>query len=127
MPASPDMPRDGLQTIEMRCVDDEATCYGTFQSHNQKVLWTAQGLFMTHLRSRNQEYTAQQWRLSHSEDGGATWHDYAQSQRTFGSLYAIGGCRQVTDDGYVIGSCTDQWSKPPRVIFLKLRAARAGR
>jgi hypothetical protein len=60
-----------------------------------------------------------------SHDNGVTWHDYAQSRHTFGSLYAIGGCRQVTADGHVIGSCTDQWSQPPRVIFFKFRVARA--
>ncbi len=59
--------------IELSVVDDNATGYGTFQSHNQKVLANAGGIFMTHLRSRNEPYTAQQWRLSRSTDGGKTF------------------------------------------------------
>jgi hypothetical protein len=59
--------------IEVVCVDEKATGYGTFQSHNQKVLSNARGIFMTHIRSRNEPYTAQQWRLSRSSDGGRTF------------------------------------------------------
>ncbi len=73
MPTPPRTPGDGIQAIAMRCVDAKATYYGTFQSHNQKVIHTPGGLFMTYLRSRNEEYTAQQWRLMHSADGGETW------------------------------------------------------
>ncbi len=58
------------QPIELICVDPEATGYGTFQSHNQKVVWNRRGFFMTHIRSRNDAYTAQAWRLSHSADAG---------------------------------------------------------
>jgi len=59
--------------IELTCVDDNATGYGTFQSHNQKVLANANGIFMTHVRTRNEAYTAQQWRLSRSTDAGKTF------------------------------------------------------
>src|SRR5688572_16395581 len=59
--------------IELTLVDDHATGYATFQSHNQKVLSNAHGIFMTHIRSRNEAYTAQQWRLSRSTDGGRTF------------------------------------------------------
>ena len=59
--------------VELTCVDEEATGYGTFQSHNQKVLSTPAGIFTTHLRSRNEAYTAQQWRLSRSADGGKSF------------------------------------------------------
>jgi len=59
--------------IEMVCVDDDATGYATFQSHNQKVVANSYGIFMTHIRRRNADYTAQTWRLSRSEDGGRTF------------------------------------------------------
>src|SRR5688572_32987738 len=59
--------------IELTLVDDHATGYATFQSHNQKVLANSRGIFMTHIRSRNEAYTAQQWRLSRSTDGGRTF------------------------------------------------------
>src|SRR5215510_353313 len=60
----------GLTRIELTCVDPAATGYGTFQSHNQKVVSNRRGIFMTHIRTRNEAYTAQQWRLSWSRDGG---------------------------------------------------------
>jgi len=60
----------GRTVIKTTCVDDNATGYGTFQSHNQKVVNNRNGIFMTHVRTRNKAYTAQQWRLSRSTDGG---------------------------------------------------------
>ena len=63
----------GLNRIELICVDDNATGYGTFQSHNQKVVRNAKGIFMTHIRTRNEAYTAQEWRLSQSRDGGKSF------------------------------------------------------
>jgi len=63
----------GLARIEITCVDDRAFGYGTFQSHNQKVVSNRNGLFMTHIRTRNEPYTAQQWRLSQSTDGGRSF------------------------------------------------------
>lgn len=59
--------------IEVTCVDDEATGYATFQSHNQKVIDNRHGLFLSFIRSRNEPYTAQQWRLVRSTDGGTTF------------------------------------------------------
>jgi hypothetical protein len=59
--------------VETVCVDAEAIGYATFQSHNQKVVANRHGIFMTHLRTRNAEYTAQTWRLSRSRDGGKTF------------------------------------------------------
>ena len=63
----------GLTRIELTCVDPAATGYGTFQSHNQKVVSNRRGFFMTHIRARNDAYTAQQWRLSWSRDGGRSF------------------------------------------------------
>lgn len=59
--------------FELVCVDDEATAFGTFQSHNQKVVVNQHGIFMTYIRSRNESYTAQTWRLMRSTDGGKTF------------------------------------------------------
>lgn len=69
-PAPPSPP---LATIELTCVDANATGYGTFQSHNQKLVANRRGIFMTHLRTRNEAYTAQQWRLSWGHDGGTSF------------------------------------------------------
>ncbi|MBM3477155.1 MAG: hypothetical protein FJX75_28135 [Armatimonadetes bacterium] len=62
-----------LRTIETPCIDDDATGYATFQSHNQKVVSNGRGYFVAYLRRRNEAYTAQQWRLVRSRDGGRTW------------------------------------------------------
>ena len=64
----------GLTKVELTLVDANATGYGTFQSHNQKIVSNENGIFMTHLRSHNENYTAQQWRLSQSTDGGLTFN-----------------------------------------------------
>ncbi len=62
-----------LARIELSLLDDNAIAYGTFQSHNQKVVSTEQGIFVTYIWHSNSNYTAQQWRLSHSIDGGKTF------------------------------------------------------
>lgn len=62
-----------IQPLELSLIDDDAIGYATFQSHNQKVIENANGIFMTHLRRRNEDYTAQTWRLSRSTDGGKTF------------------------------------------------------
>jgi hypothetical protein len=41
-----------------------------------------------------------------SDDNGATWRDHSVSIK-FRQPYAIGGCREVTPDGWIIGSFTD--------------------
>ena len=60
-------------TVEIIRIDPAATGYATFQSHNQKVLQNQYGLFEAHIRTRNEEYTKQQFRLSRSIDGGKTF------------------------------------------------------
>jgi hypothetical protein len=67
-----------LARIETTLVDGATILAATFQSNNQKVVANARGIFMTHLRTRNEPYTAQTWRLSWSRDGGksfATLHE----------------------------------------------------
>ena len=68
-----------MNPVHITCVDAKATPYGTFQCHNHKVLSNGNGIFMTHIRSRNEEYTAQTWRLSQSTDGGATFQTIYQA------------------------------------------------
>src|SRR5437870_1536866 len=51
--------KQNLSPVELTVVDAEATGYGTFQSHNQKVVSNANGIFMTHIRSLNEAFTAQ--------------------------------------------------------------------
>ena len=69
----------GLAEVRLTLLDAEATGYATFQSHNQKVAANANGIFTTHIRSSNEAFTAQQWRLSRSLDGGATFETLYES------------------------------------------------
>jgi hypothetical protein len=63
------------------------------------------------------------------DDAGETWKDYARSEESFG-LYSIGGYRQITEDGAVLGSFTDQ--QPPveitdrksKVYFFRIEPAK---
>lgn len=69
----------GLTEVRLTLLDAEAAGYATFQSHNQKVVANANGIFTTHLRSRNEAFTAQQWRLSRSVDRGAAFETVYES------------------------------------------------
>ena len=69
----------GLAEVRLTLLDAEAAGYATFQSHNQKVASSPRGIFTTHLRSRNEAFTAQQWRLSRSVDGGASFETVYES------------------------------------------------
>lgn len=60
------------QQFSLTKVADVATGYGTFQSHNQKIVQNAYGLFMTYLYSRDVSSKGT-WRLARSLDGGTTW------------------------------------------------------
>jgi hypothetical protein len=60
-------------TVEPVCLDDAVPGYATFQSHNQKVVCNERGIFLAYLRTRNEAYTAQTWRLMRSEDDGETF------------------------------------------------------
>ena len=76
--------------VQITTVDSDATFYGTFQSHNQKVVANAYGIFMTHVHKEQccdslnscvdptpatcpDANSLSTWRLSRSVDGGATF------------------------------------------------------
>ena len=62
-----------------------------------------------------------------SDDNGSTWHDHAVSQPVT-TPYAIGGSREVTPDGWIIGSFTEQIASASdpvggsKVHFFRIRA-----
>ena len=62
-----------------------------------------------------------------SSDNGKTWRDHARSPQTL-APYSIGGCRQVTATGYLIGSFTHpaRPGAPAKVYFFRI-PARPGR
>jgi len=61
--------------FEITAVDPSAAAYGTFQSHNQKVVSNQNGIFMTYLKSDGvkQNLNPSIWRLMRSIDGGKTF------------------------------------------------------
>jgi hypothetical protein len=79
-------------------VDDDATGFGTFQSHNQKVVSTRFGIFMTYVKTPFDGATA---RLVRSVDGGRTFdtvwetvastHAPALEAAADGTLYLVHG------------------------------------
>lgn len=75
--ADPEAP--ATLAIHATLLDDDAIAYATFQSHNQKVVSSRHALFLTYLRSANKEYTAQEWRLLRSRDGGKTFSPLYQA------------------------------------------------
>jgi hypothetical protein len=62
-----------LAPVLVTCVDDNATGYATFQSHNQRVVSNEHGIFLAYILSRNEAYTAQEWRLMQSTDNGTSF------------------------------------------------------
>jgi|694.fasta_scaffold00148_72 hypothetical protein len=64
--------------IQLTLVDQPVIHYATFQSHNMKVVELDGQIFMTHLRTRNEAYTQQAWRLSRSLDGGTSFQTVAE-------------------------------------------------
>jgi hypothetical protein len=76
---------------------------------------------------------AQEGRLAclASGDNGQTWNDYAMAEKAHAlndrshNPYAIGGAREVTADGYIIGSLTDRVKIPGKVEDLTAPGATA--
>jgi hypothetical protein len=66
--------------ISITTVDAEVTGFGTFQSHNQKVVSTPYGIFLTYAKT---PFARADWRLVRSTDGGRTfttiWHAVHQT------------------------------------------------
>ena len=59
-----------------------------------------------------------------SDDNGDAWRDHAVSEAVI-NPYAIGGCREVTADDWIIGPFTDQTSEGGgKVYFFRIPAAR---
>jgi len=64
-----------------------------------------------------------------SNDHGETWYDYAIGQPVQ-NPYSIGGCREITADGFIVGSFTDSIGSTAdqgggsKVYFFRIRAGR---
>jgi len=65
----------GLTRIQTTLVDDSATHWAVTHSHNQKVLWNSDGIFMSYdkRRAEGRPLMRGTWRLMRSTDGGASF------------------------------------------------------
>jgi hypothetical protein len=66
----------GLVDIEFTRIDTNIHFFGTYQSHNQKVVANANGIFLTYvvITTGNESDDDNTWKLMHSIDGGATFY-----------------------------------------------------
>jgi hypothetical protein len=78
-----------IRPIEITTIDPDACGYGTFQSHNQKVVANTEGIFVTYLhRDGAPTYKTATWRLARSSDNGQTFQTVFESP-TVGKAPAI--------------------------------------
>ena len=62
-----------MRELNVVCVDAEATAFATFQCHNQKVIENQGGIFFSYIKSRDEPYLNQHWRIMRSTDGGKSF------------------------------------------------------
>ena len=58
-----------------------------------------------------------------SADNGKTWFDWAESNKSFLMPYHIGGAREITDDGYILGIFTEYRKTGYPFHFFKMKVA----
>ena len=59
-----------MREMELTCIDDAVIHSATFQSNTQHLVFNRTGVFAAFVKSRNEDYTAQNWRLVRSTDDG---------------------------------------------------------
>jgi hypothetical protein len=100
--------------------------YGTFGSHNQRIVTNGHGIFMSYLHADDCSagLNASTWRLARSTDNGATWstlYSLSCANANAATLETDG-----SDNVYAfIGSCSSwsgNWSSSP-TTFLKFGAS----
>lgn len=67
-----------LRQIELVCIDDAVIHSATFQSNTQHLVSNRHGIFAAYVKSRNEDYTAQNWRLVRSIDEGRSFKVLAE-------------------------------------------------
>ncbi len=59
-----------LREIELAYIDDQVIHSATFQSNTQHLICNRNGIFTAYIKTRNADYTSQNWRLVRSVDAG---------------------------------------------------------
>lgn len=62
-----------LRPIELTVIDDQTLHGATFQSNTQHVVANRHGVFCAYIKTRNEAYDAQNWRLVRTTDSGKTF------------------------------------------------------
>jgi Protein of unknown function (DUF1501) len=62
-----------LRNIEISCIEDSVIHSATFQSNTQHLISNRNGIFAAFVKSRNEDYTAQNWKLVRSTDAGRSF------------------------------------------------------
>lgn len=116
---SPTPSPSSLLSIRHTTVDSNASFYGTYQSHNQKVAANANGIFMAYLQhttnrdsSGGTEYNT--WRLVRSTDAGSTFTTIYEVTDAYSRAPVI-----ETDSGGNIYLVEANWSNPAQARFYK--------
>ncbi len=69
-----DASKKDMRLIDVSMIDESTDLFGTFHSHNQKIIQNAAGIFMTYIKaadpSGDRNNGRNLWRLIHSTDGG---------------------------------------------------------
>lgn len=92
-----------LHEIELTCIDEQVIHSATFQSNTQHVVSNRSGIFATYVKTRNEDYSAQNWRLVRSTDGGSSFSLVAEG------VAATNPPVIETDDEGNIYSCRVDW------------------
>lgn len=96
--------------IEPVFLAESTTNYSTFQSHNQKVVENAHGIFLTYITS----FSPSSWHLMRSTDGGNTFQPVCEAQ-----YYTNAPAIETDEHGniYMIHSQNDQAPGSPAYFY----------
>ena len=96
--------------IEPVFLATSTTNYATFQSHNQKVVENAHGIFLSYITS----YSPSNWHLVRSTDGGATFQPVCES-----TYYTKAPAIETDEAGsiYMIHAENDESSNHPAYFY----------
>lgn len=101
-----------MQEITLTRLATGCSHYATFQSHNQKVLQTSHGIFVTHFTRYDQRAFRCRWRLLRSTDGGSSFELLYESGLLGGNKPP---CIEEGEDGDLLALCENvSYPEEPR-------------
>jgi hypothetical protein len=92
-----------LAPVTLKKLAHNCSGYATFQSHNQKVVWNDNGIFLSYLWEFDMETWGGRWRLLRSTDGGESFSIIYTSPPTGSNA----PCMETDPDGNILLVCTN--------------------